>query len=186
MSSIPRICAKCNRATKNEICEFCGYDLDKEERKVDVVEKEDRELLKEKQNAMWESWETTIMIVGNHAWQWGIVCGIIFLIIGIYSSSLWEILSSLIIILISIIWIKDNYSKFFKEGDIEGLLNYDLILFSLRIPWMLIMGLILSIFGDFWMAIPVLIPALIIIFVGPGAPYDWKTSEESNVKEYLP
>ena len=62
------------------------------------------------------------------------------------------------------------------EKDWEKLLTDVLVLGNIQIPWMLIMGVILEIFGFGWGGAIVLICAILIIFLGPRK-YEWKVAQ---------
>ena len=70
-----------------------------------------------------------------------------------------------------------NYRHVFniKDDDWDSLYEWVLELGSLRLPWMLIWGAIISGFGWYgWAGALILIPAIMLLFFGPQE-YEWKT-----------
>ena len=134
------------------------------------------------------SWVSTL---GKWAWGIGIISGIIDIIVGFtgaissvtlvlglvlfsVGNYIWLIISGIIIILISFFIIKPKFSDKCAAQDWDYLLNWVIPLGNIRFPWMLFWGIIVDIFGYWWGGLPILIPALVLIFAGPK-PYEWKT-----------
>jgi hypothetical protein len=135
------------------------------------------------------SWVSTL---GKLAWIFGLINGIIDLVWGIgflaywfpiYSISpylsfglgiyVWNIIGGIIMILLSLIIIRPKFSKPCGNKDWDALYNWTLKLGSLRLPWMLIWGVVFAIFSwYYWAAVFILLPAIMLLFVGPKK-YDW-------------
>ena len=84
---------------------------------------------------------------------------------------IWEIIADIIAILISFAIIRPKFSNKCASQDWDALYDWTLTLGNFKIPWMLIWGIILEVFG-WWAGLSVLIPALMLIFLGPK-PYNW-------------
>jgi len=129
--------------------------------------------------------------LGKWAWIIVIVSDLIGLIIafgnialfGIFAllaGSTWNIFASIIGIIIALLIIRPKFSNPCGEKDWDTLYGWTLSLGGLKIPWMFIWGLLLLLFGWYgWGALAVLIPAFMLIFVGPKE-YNW--SEEKAPK----
>ena len=125
------------------------------------------------------SWQfaSIVSALGKWAWIFGIINGIIELIWGIvfifFFVGIWNIIGAIILIFISLAIIKPKFSVKCAEQDWEALYNWTLDLGGTKIPWMLIWGVIFTIFSWwYWGGLFVLLPAILLIFVGPR-PYNW-------------
>lgn len=141
------------------------------------------------------SWQyaSLVSILGRWAWIFGIINGIIELIdalasIGVglaiqaidypYSPyfityEIWYIIGAIILIFISVAIIRPKFSDKCAVKDWESLYNWVLTLGKTNIPWMLIWGIIFTVFSWwYWGGIFVLMPALLLIFMGPRE-YKW-------------
>ena len=86
----------------------------------------------------------------------------------------WEIIWAIIIILLAFAIIRPKFSNKCANKDWDSLYNWFLNLGGIKIPWMLIWGIIIEAFSWYWWGgLPILIPALVLIFAGPK-PYEWK------------
>ena len=135
---------------------------------------------------MSEEWKhaSWVSLVGMISWIIGIISGAINVIWGFITLPLvifglgdpiWLIISGIIAILISFFIILPKFSLKCSKKDWDSLLNWVLPLGNIRVPWMLIWGLLLDIFGYWWGGWLVIIPALVLIFAGPTK-YEWKTT----------
>ena len=135
----------------------------------------------------YESWVSTL---GKWAWVIGIVSGIIDILIVLPSLMLlaslpygigtagigypiWWIIAGILVILISFVIIKPNFSSKCANKDWDGLYNWVIPLGSIRFPWMLFWGIVVEVLGYGWGGFAIIIPALVLIFAGPK-PYEWK------------
>ena len=141
------------------------------------------------------SWqyESLVSVLGKWAWIFGLINGIIEIISGIYLLSIeltalsvlggygyvpsfigiWYIIGAVILIFLSFAIIRPKFSNKCAERDWEALYAWTLNLGGTKIPWMLIWGIIFTIFSwYYWGGIFVLLPAILLIFVGPR-PYNW-------------
>jgi len=93
---------------------------------------------------------------------------------------IWWIIEAIIMIIISLFIIRPKFSKKCAEKDWDALLNWTLNLGGLRLSWMLIWGIILEIFSwYYWGGLAILIPAFLLLFVGPKE-YQWTVEKESS------
>ena len=80
----------------------------------------------------------------------------------------------IIIILLAIAIIRPKFSNKCAAKDWDSLHNWTLNLGGIRLPWMLIWGIIIDIFSWwYWGGLVIIIPALFLIFAGPKK-YEWK------------
>jgi len=93
-----------------------------------------------------------------------------------YGSAVWQLITAIVSIAVSILWVRPKFSKHCGEKDWETLLTDVVKLGNIQIPWMLIMGVVLTIFGYGWGGAIVLIIALLMIFLGPRK-YEWKVAQ---------
>ncbi len=135
------------------------------------------------------SWVSTL---GKWAWVIGVLNGLIGIlyIVGYsvilwwyplyWTDQIWNIISIIIGIAISFLVIKPKFSKPCGEKDWDALYGWTLNLGGLNVPWMLIWGILLLIFGWWgWGGLAVLVPAVMLLFAGPKE-YNW--SEEKELK----
>ncbi len=130
-----------------------------------------------------------VINLGGWAWLIGVVSGVIYLIWGIYilvvlgalaaygyyytsGVGIWYLISGIIEIAVSLIIVLPRISRPCLKKDWNRLYNDVLKLGSVRLPWMLIWGIILEVFGYGWGGAGVIIPALILLFAGPQE-YKW-------------
>ncbi|KKM89254.1 hypothetical protein LCGC14_1250490 [marine sediment metagenome] len=95
--------------------------------------------------------------------------------------NIWGVIAGVIIILIGYIIIRPKFSEKCATKDWDALYNWFLSIGDLRIPWMLIWGIILEILSlgwwvGGWGGVVILISALVLIFAGPK-PYEWKVEK---------
>jgi len=86
------------------------------------------------------------------------------------------IIGGIITILISFLIIKLKFSSKCAIKDWDNLYNWVLEIGNIRLPWMLLWGIILEIFGYGWAGIPVIVCSIFLLFAGPIT-YDWKAKE---------
>jgi hypothetical protein len=134
----------------------------------------------ELQNFSW------VFILGKWAWVIGLLNGILGIIYNIYNSyisyviyrsyfsyNIYEIIFCFSGIIIALLIIRPKFSIPCGEEDVNALYRWGLNLGIVNIPWMLIWGFLLFLFGWYgWGGLLVLIPAVIIIFIGPTE-YKW-------------
>ncbi|MFX1365783.1 MAG: hypothetical protein ACFFCE_02960 [Promethearchaeota archaeon] len=144
---------------------------------------------------MSEEWKHAYWVstLGKWAWVIGIINGIINIIrgffgffvigLGIFGIGLriWLIISGIIIILISFVIIKPKFSYKCAIKDWDGLYNWFLIIGEVRIPWMLLWGIIIEIFGYGWGGLPIIICSLALLIAGPKK-YDWNAEKKHELK----
>ena len=85
---------------------------------------------------------------------------------------IWNLMGGIVSIVFALFIIRPKFSKPCGAKDWEALYGWTLKL-GANIPWMLIWGIVLAIFGWwFWPAAFVLIPTFMLIFAGPRK-YEW-------------
>ena len=91
---------------------------------------------------------------------------------------IWSFIGAIILLAVSFVIIKPKFSKPCGNKDWDALFEWTLTLGNIRIPWMLIWGIILEIFSWYYLAgLVVLLPAVMLIFVGPKE-YNWSSEEK--------
>ncbi|MFW9928425.1 MAG: hypothetical protein ACFFD1_03455 [Candidatus Thorarchaeota archaeon] len=143
--------------------------------------------MSEWQHASW------ISQLGKWAWIVILVIGIVEILIGIVgiafwfynpfvvASYVWYVIGSVILILIDFIIIRPKFSNKCAAMDWDALYEWYLPLGSLKLPWMLIWGVIFEIIGLWGLGgVFILIPAIFLLFFGPKQ-YNW-TKEEKKPK----
>ena len=191
-----KFCPECGTAlpSGSKICEKCGIELQTESTAT-KAKKSARPKKQVGSNDIWNALETIIVDwVGRYAWLVLILIPLIMLVVtlattipvilvalglGIPAGSAagnlaWAIISTILEILLSWFWVKPKFSDKCVARDWDGLLDDVLLLGEYRIPWMLVMGILLEIFGYGWIGLFVLGPAIVIIFFGPRQPYNWR------------
>jgi len=182
MAKAPKFCPECGAELGgNKICEKCGYETSQTvKQKVETQPTSIGE-----GNPNWENIESWVITLGKWAWVIAVINGLVYLLWGIIwfafipfsfmdATYIWYIISGIITIIIAIIIVKPRFSSKCAAKDWDYLLNDVLTLGNLRIPWMLVWGILIEIFGNWWGGLPILIPAILLIFMGPK-PYDWTT-----------
>ena len=118
------------------------------------------------------------------AWLIGIINGIIYIFWGIYAlvvlgyfgilyaSAIFWIIGGIINILLSLIFVRPRFSTPCKNKDWDALYNDYILLGNFKLPFMILLGILMEIFGYYWGGFAVLIPALILLFAGPKQ-YNW-------------
>ena len=143
------------------------------------------------QHASWVS------LIGKWAWIIVIISDLIGIFWSLYSlitllalwgvfglagtgASAWNLIASIIGIIIALFVIRPKFSKPCGEKDWDTLYSWVLKLGGLNVPWMIVWGLLLFVFGWYaWGGLAVLIPAFMLIFMGPK---EYKWSEEKAPK----
>ena len=151
----------------------------------------------EKTEWQYASWVSQL---GKWAWIIGIINGLVGILWGSYliivwlsilawfpgayvpTEAIWWIIASILGIVISLLIIRPKFSKPCGEKDWDALYGWVLNLGGFNVPWMFIWGLLLFIFGWYgWAGLAVLIPAVMLIFVGPKE-YNWSSGEKKAEK----
>ena len=89
------------------------------------------------------------------------------------AEGVWYLIGAGLSVALAIIIIKPRFSNKCADKDWDSLINDVLVLGSIRIPWMLIWGIIITVVGQWWAGLTILIPVFFLIFAGPK-PYNWK------------
>ena len=191
-----KFCPECGTAlpSGSDICENCGIELQTETTAA-KAKKSARPMKTTSSNDIWKTLEPIIVDwVGRYAWLVLILIPLIMLVVTLATTIpailfvsgsgisvitatgnlAWGIISTILEILLSWFWVKPKFSDKCVARDWDGLLDDVLLLGEFRIPWMLVMGILLEIFGYGWIGLTVLGPAIVIIFFGPRQPYNWR------------
>ena len=157
---------------------------------------------KKKSGSSWDSVEGFAVILGKLAWIILLIEGIIFIFWGIYylywvsvvtaaaeAAGVLDyvaadiatltfygwlyIIGGILGIIFAVAFVKPRFSNKWAEKDYDYLLNDVIKLGKIRIPLMLIIGIILEILMSWWGGLIILIPLLLLIFMGPKE-YKWK------------
>jgi len=87
---------------------------------------------------------------------------------------IWSMIWGVVIIIIAVSIIKPKFSNKCAAKDWDALYDWVLNLGKLRMPWMLIWGVFITIFGLWgWGGILIIVPACLLLFAGPKE-YNWK------------
>lgn len=148
----------------------------------------------EEENPNWSKYESFVSELGKWAWIIVLISGVIYVFWGIWilawggirglwglgglwllgrAEGVWYLIGAGLSVALAIIVIKPRFSNKCTDKDWDSLLNDVLVLGSIRIPWMLIWGIIITVVGQWWAGLTILIPAFFLIFAGPK-PYNWK------------
>ena len=117
------------------------------------------------------SWVSTI---GKWAWLIIVIISLITIFWSLITWNIWPIFANIIGIIIALLVIKPKFSYPCGEKDWDALYGWVLNLGGFNLPWMFIWGLLLFLFGMFWGGLSVLIPAFMLIFMGPKE-YNWSS-----------
>jgi len=82
------------------------------------------------------------------------------------------LIGGVLAIILGIFFVKPRFSNKWAEDDYDYLLNDVIKIGKLRIPLMLIFGIILEILLSWWGGLIIIIPLLLLIFMGPKE-YKW-------------
>jgi len=155
-----------------------------------------------KKSSSWENVEGFATFLGKIAWIILLVEGLIFIFWGIWGLSLvgagaavagatgttqyvaadlayytfiytLDVIGGIITIIVAIILVRPRFSNKWAEQDYDYLLDDVLEIGSVRIPKFLIIGIVIEILTNFWGGLVILIPLLLLIFMGPKE-YNWK------------
>ena len=151
-----------------------------------------------KQGDSWDSVKGFAIWLGTYGWIFLLITGIIYIIVGfIYLtgaailvglipasdvatlaiSGVFYTIGGILTIIFTVGFVKPRFSNKWKEEDYDYLLNDVVKIGKARIPLMLIIGIILEIFLSWWGGLIILIPLLLLIFMGPKE-YKWTEEEK--------
>ena len=172
---------------------------------MNEVKKEKKE---KKQGNSWDSVKGIADAMGKWSWIILLIEGIIYIIWGLYILTLVGIIGAaagaagvagylaydlatltmygvmyfiggLLAIIFSVAFVKPRFSNKWAKEDYDYLINDVVKIGKTRIPLMLIIGIILEIFLSGWGGLIILVPLLLLIFMGP-IEYKW-TEEEKGL-----
>ena len=155
-----------------------------------------------KKSSSWENVEGFATFLGKIAWIILLVEGLIFIFWGIWGLS-WvgagaavagatgttqyvaadlayytfiytlDVIGGIITIIVAVVLVRPRFSKKWAEKDYDSLLDDVFEIGSMRIPKFLIIGIVIEIVTNFWGGLVILIPLVLLIFMGPKE-YNWK------------
>ena len=155
-----------------------------------------------KKSSGWDSVEGIACIIGEWAWIILLIEGIIFVFLGLWGL-LWagagaaaaqqtgvaeyaaadlawntfintlNLIGGIITIIVAVVLVRPRFSKKWAEKDYDYLLDDVFEIGSVRIPKFLIIGIVIEILTNFWGGVVILIPLILLIFMGPKE-YNWK------------
>ena len=128
-------------------------------------------------NPVWQFFKPFLPKIGKWSWIILMIVGSIFLILDLLIADIFGIISNIIIIVFTILWVKPVFSPALMEERYEDLLNETFNISTIRIPKMLAFGVLFEIFGDGWVGIIILIPAIVLIFFSAYIPYNWNVKK---------
>ena len=172
---------------------------------MNEVKKEPKE---KKQGDSWDSVKGFAIWLGTYGWIFLLITGIIYIIGGFYILTVvavvgaqaeaagaagyvaydlanlafygvMYIIGGILAIIFTVAFVKPRFSNKWKEEDYDYLLNDVVKIGSVRIPLMLIIGIILEIFLSWWGGLIILVPLLLLIFMGPKE-YKWTEEEKKT------
>lgn len=184
-----KFCPECGTEIPagTNICENCGIVL--QTKSTPTKAKKSARPKKSGSNDFWTTLEPIIADwVGKYAWLILILIPIIMLIFSLLATIpliiasiipgtgnlIWSIISTIFEIPLAWFWVKPKFSERCANREWDLLLDDVIVVGGYKIPWMLVMGLPLEVFGYGWLGLVVLGPAIAIIFFGPRQPYNWK------------
>jgi hypothetical protein len=187
MAKVPKFCPDCgNELGGQSVCEKCGFDTKVKTNETNKMSNQQSGGSK----STWDTLEPIISVVGKWTWVWGLIYSLMYIIWAIVlfaqiaswgifwtgagvGTAIWYLIGAVVSAAASLLWVKPKFSVPCGEKDWETLLTNVWKVGGVQIPWMLIMGVLLEIFGIGWGGVPVLVCALLIIFLGPRK-YEWK------------
>ncbi len=95
---------------------------------------------------------------------------------GIFTYIMWFI-GGILAIIFTFAFVKPRFSNKWKEEDYDYLINDVIKIGKLRIPLMLIVGIILEIVMSWWSGLLIIIPLLLLFFLRPK---EYKRTEEEK------
>jgi hypothetical protein len=153
-----------------------------------------------KQGDSWDSVKGFAVWLGTYGWIFLLITGIVYIIVGfIYftGAAIWGpylpasdvaylafygvfyVIGGILTIIFTVLFVKPRFSNKWAEEDYDYLLNDVVTIGKTRIPLMLIIGIILEIFLSWWGGLIILVPLLLLIFMGPKE-YKWTEEEKKT------
>ena len=158
--------------------------------------------VEKKQGDSWDSVKGFAVWLGTYGWIFLLITGIIYIIgglalltlaaifvgYGIYGPQtlvettlygVMYLIGGILAIIFTVAFVKPRFSNKWAEEDYDYLLNDVVKIGKTRIPLMLIIGIILEIFLSWWGGLIILVPLLLLIFMGPKE-YKWTEEEKKT------
>ena len=145
---------------------------------------------KKKSTSNWEKYESFVSTLGKWAWIIILINAIATFFYGIWvlawggiywwlwaggvAYGIWLIICAILIATLAFFIVKPRFSDKCASKDWDFILNDVLVIGNVRIPWMLIIGIIIEILGLWWWGgLAILIPMIFLLVAGPK-PHNWK------------
>jgi hypothetical protein len=189
MSENEKVCPECGATMGDkQICNECGYDATKV---ATVATKSDKKPLKGKGSAtkiskgdFWSNYEKYLVIYGKWAWLNPLIFAVVYLIFAIVlmassvaslfiGTIVWELICVAVSVVFAILWVRPKFSNKCANREWQALVDDAIVIRNIKIPKMLLVGVIVEIFGYGWSGALILGPALLIIFLAPVT-FSWK------------
>lgn len=155
-----------------------------------------------KQGDSWDSVKGFAVWLGTYGWIFLLITGIIYIIGGLALLTLaaifvgygiigpqtlvettirgaYYLIGGILAIIFTVAFVKPRFSNKWAEEDYDYLLNDVVTIGKTRIPLMLIIGIILEIFLSGWGGLIIIVPLLLLIFMGPKE-YKWTEEEKKT------
>jgi len=177
MSYFEKFCPECGERLEGaKVCPKCGHDIPEEtpttvEEASTVAKK--KSIPRTRDDSTWKSLEDIISFVGKFSWIilafiafWLVFWAILSFIGSGIVTGVWNLLS--VAIMAYLVWTYGKiYAQKCKEKDWSFLVNDVLVIGSIKIPKMLVYGILICIFTYGTGIILIVLPALLTMFMGP-------------------
>lgn len=191
MATEQKFCPNCGAVIDGgSICGQCGFDLSaqNEEPTTTNIHGTEHTIPYENTNVnVWNTIEKYVVFIGKWSWLGLIANILVYLVSGIIAivggialnntfagsggpliaTGVWALIGAVLTGLILTFFVLP-FSKKIGAKDYTFLVNDVVVLGKIRIPKMLLLGIILEFFSQGWGGLFVLIPALCICFLGPA------------------
>ncbi|RLI63706.1 MAG: hypothetical protein DRO88_09235 [Promethearchaeia archaeon] len=192
MSTEQKFCPNCGAILEGKsICSQCGFDMESQadaNTKINTADAPGMISYENTNKNVWNTIEKYVVFTGK--WSWLVLIGniLVYLIAGIIAliggialnrniggnignaaigSGIWMMIGAILSGLLIFFFVLP-FSKKIAARDYNFLVNDVVVLGKLRLPKMLLLGIILEVFTQGWGGLFVLVPALCICFLGPA------------------
>ena len=126
-------------------------------------------------NPVWQFFKPFLPQIGKWSWLVLLALGTLFFILW---NNIFGIVSYIILLAITLLWVMPTFSHALMEERYEDLLNTTFNVSNIRIPQMIVYGILLSIFS-YGVGLIILIPAVVLIFFSAYIPYSWNVKKNN-------
>ncbi len=162
MLETKRFCPECGAEMGDAtVCVQCGYDSIKvsennTEKPMNASMRWLRKLQTIDKTALWPRIENYVQIVGKYSWIFAFVGALVFEILAfvsissrLYANAIWDVIITAVDAICLFIYVYSRFGKKAQNKEWQWLVDDVLKVGLYRIPWMLIFGVILEVFG-YW------------------------------------